>query len=225
MEVIIIVDAFRAFATACYILRKNPLIYFFTNECKVVRKLKKVNPNALLIGKPEIGSNLLYTIPNSPTRVQEINISGQSVIHRTTAGGFGVKLYKAPTIVLGASFVNAKATANAILRINPSYLKIMPMGYEAKSPSLEDDLCATYIYSLIEGSPFVLEDCIKKLREGPGRYFFGPDQNQYPKKDFFHCLAFNTFPFPIFVENCGNFAILRKRESFCLKESISPMMT
>lgn len=224
-QVIVIVDAFRAFATACYILAQKPFTYFLTDRCSVVRRLKNHEPNPILIGKPEEGSTLLYTVPNSPTRAQELNLRDRTVIHRTSAGGFGARRYKEADVILGASFVNAKACADAIIQINPSHLKIIPMGYEAKTPSLEDELCASYIEALIKGKSFVLEPFMEKLRKGPGKYFFGADQNQYPEEDFDRCLALNAFSSPIFVENRGNFAILRTRGSVSLKASSNSTIT
>jgi len=224
-RVTVIVDAFRAFATACSILNQNPLVYFLTDQCSVVKRLKNRELDPVLIGKPEIDSSLHYTIPNSPTRVQELNLRDRTVIHRTTAGGVGVKRYKEADILLAVSFVNAKATAEAIAQINPSQLKVIPMGHEGKTPTLEDDLCASYLRALVEGKSFGFNLFIEELREGPGKCFFGADQNQYPREDFDQCLAFNTFGSPIFVENRGDFAILRTSGPVSLNASMSSMIS
>ena len=218
-------DAFRAFATACSVLNEDPLIYILTDRCRVVKRFKNLELDPILIGKPEIDSSLQYTIPNSPTRVQKLNLKGRAVIHRTSAGGVGVKRYKEADILLAASFVNAKATADAIAQINPSQLEVIPMGHEGKTPTLEDDLCASYLRALVEGKFFGLDLFIDELREGPGRYFFGTDQNQYPREDFDQCLAFNTFDSPIFVENRGDFAILRTSGPVSLNASMNSTIT
>jgi len=86
----IVVDAFRAFATAGYVLEQGPAAYFYTNRCDVVRRLAEEAASPVLIGKAGKGSVLQYAIPNSPTRVLETAIEGQVVIHRTEAGAKGV---------------------------------------------------------------------------------------------------------------------------------------
>lgn len=224
-QVVVIIDAFRAFTTACYILNQNPHIYFLTDKCNIVEQLKNLEHDSVLIGKPEIGSSIRYTIPNSPTRVLELNLRDRIVIHRTAAGGTGVNRYKDADFVFAASFVNAKATADAVVQINPSELDIIPLGHEGISPTLEDDLCASYIRALVEGKFFDLDPYIEKLKRGSGRYFFGADQNQYPQEDFDQCLALNTFDSPIFVENRGNFAILRTSGLVSLNASINSTIT
>lgn len=224
-RVAVIIDAFRAFATACFILKQQPKSYYLTARCGAVQRLQKQEQNSILVGKPEINSFLPYTMPNSPTRVLEWNMKNRTIIHRTAAGGAGVRYAKGVDILLAASFVNAKATADAVIHLNPSELTIYPLGHEGRTPTLEDDLCASYLEALIEGRVFELAPYIDQLRKGPGRYFFSENQEEYPREDFDYCLASNTFDSPIFVENCGDFAILATKGVTSSNPSMSEMMS
>lgn len=214
IHLVVIIDAFRAFATACSILDQQPLTYFLTDQCQVVHSLKKDLTNSILVGKPEIGSSVCYHIPNSPTRAREMNLAHLPIIHRTAAGGLGARSYPKADVVLATSFVNAKATAETIAKIKPAVLQIIPLGHEGKTATLEDDLCSLYLKSLLAGKPFDITPFIQELKEGPGNIFFGEDQEQYPEKDFDQCIAIDSFPFAIFVENRGDFAILRTKGPF-----------
>lgn len=71
-HIFIVIDVFRAFTTASYILERHPKTYILTSRSSVISRLAKEFKNPILIGKPEKGINLTYDIPNSPTRVTEI---------------------------------------------------------------------------------------------------------------------------------------------------------
>jgi hypothetical protein len=125
MNVTVVIDAFRAFATAAYILHQRPGEYLLTSTSASAGRLAAADPDVLLVGKPEIGARVAYDIPNSPTRVVETRISGRRVVHRTEAGARGV--LATDGIVLVAAFVNARATA-AWLRRTRAHVRLWPGG-------------------------------------------------------------------------------------------------
>jgi phosphosulfolactate phosphohydrolase-like enzyme len=77
MNVTVVIDAFRAFATAAYILHRRPREYLLTSTSASAGRLVTAYPGALLVGKPEIGARIAYDIPNSPTRVMETRVAGR----------------------------------------------------------------------------------------------------------------------------------------------------
>ncbi len=192
-SITVIIDVFRAFTTAAYVLDQNPQNYFLTNKTPVVERLIKKHPNVFLVGKPEIGQSLDYDIPNSPTRVQEHNFKGKTIIHRTEAGAKGVLESSSADLVLVVSFPNVLATAKYLKGFDPATITIKSMGHEGITPSLEDNLCAEFLKSLLEGNDSPRDLLMKGLKEGPGKYFFQQDQLQYPKDDFKKCLEIGKF--------------------------------
>ncbi|MBK8695778.1 MAG: 2-phosphosulfolactate phosphatase [Deltaproteobacteria bacterium] len=203
-----IIDAFRAFATACYVLDRRPADYLVTTSSAVAARLAREVAAPLLVGKAEIGADFAYEIPNSPTRTLEVTVAGRTVIHRTQAGAMGVVQAVETELVLAASLVNAAATARYLWRFPDSAITLVPMGHEAITPSLEDDLCRRAIASHLQGRPFDLAPFIPALRDGSGRYFFGDDQRQYPREDFERCIACDRFDFAIRAERHGDYARL-----------------
>ena len=197
MLIKVIIDAFRAFATASYVLERNPEKYILTTRCDVLSRLESEMKNTLTIGKPEKGSVRGYDIPNSPTRTLALDVAGSNILHRTEAGAKGVLGARDADLILATGFVNADATVRAVKDFPNATVSIIPMGHEATSPSLEDDLCAEYIDALLEGKRLSLEKYMSVLKEGPGRYFFGDDQWQYPEEDFKACLEIGRFDFAI----------------------------
>jgi 2-phosphosulfolactate phosphatase len=208
LRVTVVIDVFRAFSTASYVLERNPATYVFATKSAVISRLASNFPSPLLIGKPEIGSELIYDIPNSPTRVYDVIITNQNILHRTEAGSKGVLLAKEADIVLVAGFVNAEATAQYINTLSNKEVSIVPMGHEGITPSLEDDLCAMYIEMLINGKKMDVTPYLEELRKGSGHYFFGEDQWQYPREDFERCLEIGRFDFAIRAVVFEDYAML-----------------
>jgi len=210
LQVTVIVDVFRAFATASYVLDRYPCRYIYTTKSSVLSRLSLQYSDALFIGKNEIGADVYYHIPNSPTRVTEVNVSKRTIFHRTEAGAKGILSATGVDIILGASFVNAKATVAYIQSLCAPKVTIVPMGHEAMDPSLEDNLCAQYIHALLRHKPFDIAPFISDLQQGPGQCFFGKDQWQYPEEDFKRCLEVDRFHFAIRANLCGDYAQLTR---------------
>lgn len=176
----------------------------------VISKLSANFTNPLLVGKSEKGSILAYNIPNSPTRVESVDIKHRSVLHRTEAGAGGIISVNQPGggIILAASFVNAGATAKYIKALPNAKVTIIPMGHEGTNPSLEDNICAEYIKALINGKKINLAKFLPVIKNDSGKYFFSRDQWQYPKEDFFKCLEIDHFDFIIKANVIDDYAIL-----------------
>lgn len=210
----IIIDVFRAFTTASYVLARSPARYLLTTDSKIISELALIYPDSLLIGKSEKNNSLIYDIPNSPTRTQHLEVKNKTILHRTEAGAKGVlQALKNPSdIVLAAGLVNADATVGYLKKLNIHHVNIIPMGHEATTPSLEDDICALYIHELIRGNQVSLKPFFPAIRTGAGRYFFSHDQWQYPQEDFLRCLKLRRFNFAIQATANEDYAVLERRD-------------
>jgi 2-phosphosulfolactate phosphatase len=206
----IVIDVFRAFTTAAYILSRNPSLYILSTTSTIITELSELYSNSILVGKPEKGETLQYHIPNSPTRSQELTIQDKIILHRTEAGAKGIlqALLSSSGIVLASCFANAKATIDYLKRKNITELNIMAMGHEATTPTLEDDLCAQYIMALWTNETFDIEAYKPEIKASSGQYFFQHDQLQYPRDDFNSCLNLNQFNFAIEAKLKNDYAIL-----------------
>ncbi|MBN9342921.1 MAG: hypothetical protein BGO76_07055 [Caedibacter sp. 38-128] len=211
-KITVIIDVFRAFTTACYVLERHPASYFYSYSCKAVEKLTLQTVNPFLIGKPEKGSQLKYHIPNSPTHVAKKEIKNRNIIHRSESGARGILSSQKVDLILAAGFVNARATVDYIKTFKNSIVTILPMGHEATSPSLEDEICAQYLLALMNSKCFDTSIYVLELASGPGKYFFSDDQDQYPKEDFAMCLELNKFNFAIQAQLHSDYAVLKRRD-------------
>lgn len=195
--IVVVVDAFRAFATACVVLNKSPADYFLVSDSVTASRLASRHPNRILIGKPEIGASLAYDLPNSPSRAAMVDLSGRTIIHRTTAGAGGVLLAARSSCVLAAGFGNVRATARHARHLRPCSVTIVAIGHEGRTPAIEDGLCSECIAAAIRDEEFDLSPYKSALREGPGRYLVGGPSDEYPEADFAMCLDVDRYDFAI----------------------------
>lgn len=204
----VIIDTFRAFSTACYVMEASPWEYFLVDDSSTAAELASRSPEPLLLGKPEPGADLAYDAPNSPTHVLAHRIEGRTIIHRTSAGARGVLCADGASEVITGSLVNASAVARYVRARRPPIVTLVAMGHEGATPSAEDEIAADCIAAGIRGEPFDLSPHISMLRSGPGSYFFAEAQHEYPREDFARCTAIDRFSFVLRAERFGTYARL-----------------
>ncbi len=191
----VIVDVFRAFTTACYAAEQTLAAQFLVECSDVAARLATAAPRPFLIGKPEKDAALVYHCPNSPTILGSHSLAGRTVIHRSAAGAAGILRSTSATEVLAAALVNADAVARYVRARSPEAVTLVCMGHEGTAPSPEDDLCVRYLQARLQDRPYEVAPHLPALREGPGRYFFGPAQHEYPLEDFARCTETRRFGF------------------------------
>ncbi len=199
--IVIVIDVFRAFSTACYLFSAGVDKIFPVGKIEEAFKLKEKYPNALLVG--ERGGKMVegFDLGNSPTQIQELAsnvLNGKTIIHTTHAGTQGlVNAEKADAIFTGA-LVNSSATVDVIKSLSPNIVTIVRMGLEAKENSDEDDICADYLKSLLLGEDFDSSKIERTLRKSPfSKRFFDEDKPWSPASDFDLCLKINRFNFAL----------------------------
>lgn len=194
--VMIVVDAFRAFATAAEILARGPARYRLCTRDDDVKRLLQRDPGAFLVGKPERGSDLTYHVPNSPTRIRAAAVANRTVVHRTQAGAFGAEQFADAHLTLCASFVNAGATARVAAAQSKPVI-IVTMGHEATHSTQEDRICGAYLRHALDAGPPVLASTLAEIRAGSAAFFVDPDDGEYPIRDGQLCCALDSFDFAI----------------------------
>ena len=204
----IVIDVFRAFTVSCHALAAGASRYLLAPTSPIAARLATTHPDALLVGKPEIGATLRYHIPNSPTRLLEQRFEGGTIIHRSGAGVPGILAATGADEILTGALVNASAIVRYLRQRQPNHVSLLIMGHEGSAPALEDDLCARLIQARLAGKPFDLTPWREQLRAGSGRYFFTDAQQEYPREDFEHCLAVDRFDFVLRAELLGDHARL-----------------
>ena len=204
----VVIDVFRAFTVACHAFGGGADRYLLAPTSAVAARLAARHPDALLVGKPEVGASLRYHIPNSPTRLLEQPLTGRTIIHRTGAGVPGILAAAGADEILTGALVNVGAIVRYLQRSAPEHISLLVMGHEGSGADLEDDLCARLIQARLAGEPFDLGPWRAQLRAGTGHYFFTEAEQEYPREDFDRCLALDRFDFVLRAELLGDHAQL-----------------
>ncbi len=196
-ELIVVIDVLRAFTTACYAISNNPKDYIIVPDIDSAYKLKRKNPNYILIGERNGYKITGFDYGNSPTEIKDVDFSNKTVVHTTTLGTRGViNALKCTKEVITGSFVNAKAIANYLKKRNPNVVFLFST--YGLSDDNEDLMFAKYIKGYFENKPLdikIIKGSLMKHKSGI-RYLVNP-RTKYSKSDFFLALELDKFNFVI----------------------------
>ena len=196
--IVVIIDVFRAFSTVCYCLDGGAERVLPVGDVGEALALRERLANPVLIG--ERGGRKLdgFDFGNSPTELAKAELRQKNVIQTTHAGTQGIVNATQADEVLTGAFVNAKAVASYIRKKAPAIVTLVRMGWQAETPTDEDDLYAEYLECLLTDQPFDEEAVIPQLKASPcSARFFDSAKPWNPSSDFYLCLRLNTFAFAV----------------------------
>ena len=207
----VIIDVFRAFSTACYAVSRGAGPVFPVGTVEEAFALKKIFPDALLMGERNEQKPEGFDFGNSPTHILKADIAGRKMIHTTSSGTRGIVNAKNAGQIITGSFVNAGAIVRYIRLINPENVSLVCMGYACEYPTDEDTLCAVYIRDELTGAPGNFQAMKSQIRNGTGARFYEKESQAWaPVTDFDLCLDLNKFDFVLKVERENKWAYLKK---------------
>ncbi len=220
----VIIDVFRAFSLECYLYGMGVKQIRPVGTIEEAFSLRQRIPNSILIGERHGKKCDGFDYGNSPSTVSKEDVAGKTIIHTTSAGTQGIVNAVCASEIITGSLVNAKAVAEYIIARQPQTVSLVCMGNEGVKPAPEDELCAEYIKSLLEGREFSeMDQRVSSLKYHGGEHFFDKSrQDIFPEADFYMCVSCNKFPFVIRIEKDGTgFAAIR--EDVCGVLSDSPI--
>jgi 2-phosphosulfolactate phosphatase len=201
----VIIDVFRAFTC-------EPLLYACgarrivlegdIGRCLAWKEKEREAPRPVLVGEHNERPIDGFDLTNSPYLILgngPAMFQGRTVVHRTTSGVTGAlaALEVADRVYL-ASYLTARATAEAIRAQRPAVVSIVAMGIRSKTPAPEDERCGDYIASLLTGAAY---DHLAALAEIVGhetaQKFLRGDKAYLPKEDPVLCLQCDLFDFAL----------------------------
>lgn len=197
----VIIDVFRAFTVEAYLIHNGAAKVIPVGEKELAYDYKKRDPACILIGERRGRMLPGFDYGNSPSQIKNVDFTGKTVIHTTSAGTQGIaNAAKADEIITG-SLVNARAIAEYIILRGFQEVSLVCMGLDAKAPTEEDTLCAVYLKSLLEGTHVDLPAEIENLKITSGKKFFDKSlQDVFPEEDFHLSTEVDKFPFVLKVE-------------------------
>lgn len=193
----VIIDVFRAMTVEAYMARNNAKKIIPVSSVDFSFKYKNNHTNTILCGERSGKIVDGFDFGNSPSQIENIDFSGKTVIHTTSAGTQGIANAINADEIIGGSLVCAKAIAAYIKEKNPEYVSLVAMGLDGVRDTDEDMLCARYIKALLEGTTIPdLETEIQKIKYTDGAKFFDKQsQEVFPERDFHLCADYDSFDF------------------------------
>lgn len=198
----VIIDVFRAFSLECYLYDMGVKEIRPVGGIEEAFQLRQRIPNSILVGERHGKMCEGFDYGNSPSTVNKELVVGKTIIHTTSAGTQGIVNAKSAEEILTGSLVNAKAVAEYIMQKNPKEVSLVCMGNGGVRPAAEDELCAEYIKSLLEGKELSdMDKRVANLQRRGGEHFFDKDRQEiFPEADFWMCIKYNRFPFVIQIQ-------------------------
>ena len=193
----VIIDVFRAFSLENYLYDMGVELIRPIGSVEEAFKLKETTPNSLLFGERNGIKVEGFDFGNSPSSVNADIVKGKTILHTTSAGTQGVVNAKNATRILAGSLVNARAIAEYIIETQPEVVSLVCMGWNAEELAAEDELCAEYIKSILDGKDLPnMDERVADLQFHGGEHFFNPDtQEVFPEPDFWMCIKYDRFPY------------------------------
>lgn len=198
----VIIDVFRAFSLECYLYDMGVERIRPVGTIEEAFSLRHCIQNSVLIGERHGKKCDGFDYGNSPSSVLRKDVAGKTVIHTTSAGTQGIVNAVHASEIITGSLVNARAAAEYIISRQPQMVSLVCMGNGGVRLAPEDELCAEYIKSILEGREFLdMEQKIDCLKRNGGEHFFDKSrQNIFPEADFYMCVQYNKFPFVITID-------------------------
>jgi len=197
----VIIDVFRAFSTACYIIDSGAKKIIPVGDIKLAYELKVKNPGFVLVGERNEQKPEGFDFGNSPSMLISDSIKDKTIVHTTSSGTQGIANATKSDEIITGSFANAGAIVRYIKQQQPEIVSLVCMGYACEYPTDEDTLCAEWIKNELENKPNDFAGMTKIIRSGSGARFFDPEKQSWsPQADFDLCLNLNRFNFVLKIE-------------------------
>jgi 2-phosphosulfolactate phosphatase len=204
--VVIVIDVLRAFSTAAYAFSRGAREIILVGSVEEAVELKSQIPNAKAMG--EVGGlrPAGFDYGNSPTYIDEADLSGITLIHRTSAGTQGVVRSQGAEVLLAASFVVASATARYISKLAAQEVTFVITGRSYNGGD-EDLACARYLEELLQGNRPDTKPFIQRVFESRDAFpHLDPNQREFPLSDLEYCTQVDKFDFALpIARKDGNF--------------------
>lgn len=208
----VIIDVFNAFSVEAYLMNNGAEKVIPIGDVDIAYSYKQKDNNIILVGERhgEILPN--FDFGNSPSQIENVDFSGKTIIHTTSAGTQGISNAIFADEILTGSLVNAQAIARYIKQKNFKTVSLVCMGFETRMETSEDNLCARYIKDLLENKNVdYLNDEIEKLKTTSKINFFDKEnQHIFPEKDFYLCSDANKFNFVLKIVKDKNGDFVKK---------------
>lgn len=207
----VVIDTFRAFTTAAYLLDRGVDRIVLTETLDEARSRSRLIPDSILCGEEGGRRPDDFDLGNSPIEAERyLDPERGVVVMRTSSGTRSVvsALRSGADPVYAASLVVAGATALAVR--NHPHVTIVASGLGGITPADEDEETADLISEQLRGEP-ADPDRLRRIRSGAGADRLRTTPWIDPG-DLERCLAADRFDFAMRVTRKDGLTVLRRED-------------
>ena len=148
---VVIIDVYRAFTTAAVALARGARRIVMVDSLEAALAHRRAGLGRYCIGERRGARPPDFDFGNSPAEMATAAVAGETLIQTTTNGTAGIAAASGAERVYAGAFVSAEATVATIRRAQPAVVSLVAMGREGRNRADEDELCALYLRSRLEG--------------------------------------------------------------------------
>ena len=178
---VVVVDVIRAFTTAAYAFGSGASAIYLVSGVDEARRFKADHPGVLVMGEDHGMRPDGFDFPNSPAAVAGADLSGRTLVQRTSAGTQGVVRATSASRLWAASLACASATARAVNAADlgdPAYVITGCFADRPDASGSDDRLTADYIEQIRLGrrtNPAVTSTALLATHEARRTLLLGPE--------------------------------------------------
>jgi 2-phosphosulfolactate phosphatase len=214
-DAVVVIDVLRSFSSAAYAFAAGADIIYPVETIAEARQLQRAMPHALSTGAIGGGDPVPdFDFGNSPTALHAADLSGRPLIQSTAAGVLGLTRFRHARTLFAGSLVVARATARALLALQPSEVCFVITGEWVDRDGDEDVACADYLEALLLGkNPDPAPYAARVIHSDFGRRFLAGNNPNLPQSDLTLCAHANRFDFALRATHSGERLQLQRYNS------------
>jgi 2-phosphosulfolactate phosphatase len=200
---VIVIDVIRAFTTAAFAFAAGAEKIILVGTVEEAFNIHARHPEYLLMGEVDgypIGG---FHFGNSPVEIAQQDLTGKTLIQRTSSGTQGVVNSINAERILTSSFVVAKATLQRIMQAKPAKVTFVITGL--RHGGHEDWALADYLEACLDQANVQPQPYLQRVLESPSarRAFEEVSNPVCSKADLDTVIQLDRFPFAmeVFKEN------------------------
>jgi 2-phosphosulfolactate phosphatase len=199
---VVVIDVLRAFTFEAWAFSHGAGRMLAVDEPgHALHLARTVLPGSLAAG--ELGGRPLegFDLGNSPVALVDHDVTGRTIIHRTSAGTQGLARSAGARLVLAASFVTAGATARFLREHDVDDVTFVITGDSLGRDGDEDLACAELIAARAAGDDPDPRPFLARVATSDAGRLFGPDGPEWaPPEDLALACEVDRFAFALVAQ-------------------------
>lgn len=209
-DTVIVIDVLRAFTTAAFAFSRGPERIALVSTIEDAFQLRDRFSGALLMGEDHGRPVEGFDYGNSPSRLLDQDLTGKTIILRTSAGTQGVVRSKARNI-LATGLCTVSVTVDLIKKLKPASLTLVETAVLPDWNGDDDTACGDLIEAQLTGKTIATSQIHSRVRESSsGVLFTRPDHPYFPSGDLAAALDIDRFDFAMRVHRIDDVQFLMK---------------